>query len=111
MTPVDQLLARLREEAEGKVGRAITLFDLERIITKWSKEQPAPVVDAWVPVSERLPVEGKTVLLFQKLGPLVGQRAGQSAQHYHWWFNGERLTDGSVTHWMDLPSPPKGGTP
>jgi hypothetical protein len=42
MTHVDQLLARLREAAgRGYYRGHILIDDLERIITKWSKEQPA----------------------------------------------------------------------
>lgn len=75
---------------------------------KIMEEAPAvdavPVVQRWISVNDRLPVDMGTVLIAHKGGVSFG------------WFNGSYWTRGAatkhkpiktVTHWMPLPEPPK----
>ena len=112
MTHVDQLLARLREAAgRGYYRGHILIDDLERIITEWSKEQPAPVVDAWVPVSERLPTDDGFYIVTAHDGSvcMAGWYSDETAWAVITLTGVVEFTN--VTHWMPLPAPPKGGTP
>lgn len=58
----------------------------------------------WIPVAERLPEPDCKIIVFTK-----EEDVGEA------WFDGEKFhwTDGwphiAVTHWMDLPKPPREG--
>jgi hypothetical protein len=65
-------------------------------------EEPSP----WIPVSERLPEIGVSVLCSSKEPPgedwvWIGQR-----EQYEWYFPGANEM-GTPTHWMPLPEPPE----
>lgn len=74
----------------------------------------------WIPVTERVPEHGGTVvcrtrdrqLAFGRAMRWCEQRGGERHEKYHWM----GYPDGSldVTHWMPLPEPPRctdGATP
>lgn len=62
----------------------------------------------WIPVEERLPEEGKNVLIFVKCMNNwwhieVDWRIGGC------WFNNAETDWNKITHWMPLPEPPEEG--
>ena len=57
-------------------------------------EQPS----TWIPVTERLPDDGETVLIFSKTHKTI---------LFDWIRNNEWLCFGNATHWMPLPEPPE----
>lgn len=69
--------------------------------TKWSKD-PVPAwnrrAGGWIPVEERLPEEGQTILVWYKDGGF-----GMTVNVFDEMEN--------VTHWMPLPLPPKEAAP
>lgn len=64
-------------------------------------------VQEWIPVSERLPEKNEDVLAYSnKNGGYMffGYRGYISGA----WMEGGGLHIGDVTHWMPMPTPPKG---
>lgn len=67
-------------------------------------------IQQWIPVSERLPKEGDDVLVFgywhEKWQPLICHLS----PHFKgsWYTMPAGMQVYSVTHWMPLPTPPKG---
>ena len=54
-------------------------------------------IQEWIPVKDRLPDVGKFVLIYNEInGVLLDYHDGATFGYY------------DVTHWMPLPSPPKG---
>lgn len=65
-------------------------------------------VQEWIPVTERLPKEGDIVLCYMEFGE---QRMAQWDESENCWAG--QLIDyhkEQVTHWMPMPTPPKGDT-
>ena len=65
-------------------------------------------VPRWIPVEERLPEEGKNVLIFVKCMNNwwhieVDWRIGGC------WFNNAETDWNKITHWMEMPEPPEEG--
>ena len=61
--------------------------------------------DAWISSDEILPVDGKPVLCVHSSGALfVGHAVTQGKPR---WFTYGGEVGGTVTHWMELPEPPK----
>jgi hypothetical protein len=66
-----------------------------------------PIVPAcWIPVEERLPENGKNVLIFVRTMPgwwhiEVDWRDGNS------WYNNAETDWNKITHWMPLPEAPE----
>lgn len=57
----------------------------------------------WIPVSERLPEKLKEAITYRgECGTSIEYTYGDGA----WFFDDEMVDD--VTHWMPLPTPPKG---
>lgn len=67
------------------------LEDKQRAIEDWNRRP-----DSWIPVTERLPEEGDTVLMWHKEGFVM-----LAVNMF------DEMDD--VTHWMPLPEPPEGG--
>ena len=68
----------------------------------------APPVQKWIPVSERLPEEGKTVLCLKDTGDCWLAMWNYCDDRL--WSDGEAwCSEICVTHWMPLPEPPKEG--
>ena len=65
-------------------------------------------VQEWIPVDDRMPENGDTVLCFMKFGE---QRILQWDEASSWWLgygSGDDWQKADVTHWQHLPQPPKG---
>ena len=64
----------------------------------------------WIPVTERLPEEGETVLVFgywhEKFQPLMCYLSPHRKGEWFTTVAGQQVY--TVTHWMPLPEPPKG---
>ena len=58
-------------------------------------------VPRWIPVEERLPEDGKDVLVFIRGNVDLGYHFAQ----YGW--ETYTMQRGDITHWMPLPEPPK----
>lgn len=67
-------------------------------------------VQEWIPVSDRLPKEGDDVLVFgywhEKWQPLICHLSPNFKGSWYTMPAGMQVY--SVTHWMPLPTPPKG---
>ena len=98
-------------------GRDGTRYELYRTDKRWyprgGEGIGAPfdaVCDAllaarreWVPFAERHPAPNEVVILWHKSGSATGAALSDGTWDY-------AIADG-FTHWMPLPSPPKGDTP
>lgn len=65
----------------------------------------------WIPVTERLPEEGKYVLVYGKElhpNPHASQIEVSKVYDGNYWSGFGRT--GKITHWMPLPEPPEGET-
>lgn len=97
---------KLENYAMGCVGGSVTI----RQIHEFPSEDVAPV-QKWIPVSERLPDEGKFVLVYgQYLHNNIfdgGTMAVSRRLDVNYW-SGFGRTE-RITHWMPLPEPPKEG--
>lgn len=61
------------------------------------------MIEKWIPVTERLPEDGKRVVCFMVYAPPL-----RISIQYNVWLGDEwEVDDGHVTHWMPLPLPPK----
>lgn len=63
-------------------------------------------IPRWIPVEERLPEDGKNVLIFVRTMSMwwhmeVDWHTGNS------WHNNAETDWNKITHWMPLPEPPK----
>lgn len=78
-------------------------------ITQWQMLEIAALSkQKWIPVTERLPEEGKVVLIYGDLYPIKldgSVIAVSKRMDWNYWqgFGRER----NITHWMPLPEPPK----
>ena len=64
-------------------------------------------VQKWIPVTERLPENGETVICVLKRGECWVATWNEFDDNL--WSDGENWCSNSeVTHWMPLPEPPKG---
>ena len=84
-------------------GNSAELFSKEDYLpTPLPKDCVAAPIDLWISVKERLPEEGKTVLvtdgLFVHHGYLIDNR---------WWSYASCPEGFATTHWMPLPKPPE----
>ena len=68
-------------------------------------------IQRWIPVTERLPEEGEEVLVFgywhEKFQPLMCYLSPHRKGEWFTTVAGQQVY--SVTNWMPLPEPPKGG--
>ena len=70
-----------------------------------STERPSVVGDGWISVESECPPMGIRVMFYDtEVGVCSGRWNGVC-----WYLDGERYTEehAKVTHWQDLPSPPK----
>lgn len=79
--------------------------EIERMVIDSANSKPK-----WIPVTERLPEEGKFVLVYGDLYPNKhdgGVIAVSKRMDWNYWqgFGRER----NITHWMPLPQPPVEG--
>lgn len=84
----------------------VVVHHARRMIEELPAVDAAPVVQRWISVKDRLPVNLETVIVACKGGVSFA------------WFNGAYWTKGAatkrrpiktVTHWMPMPEPPKDG--
>ena len=96
-------LIELLEEAEGLVNNDVP--SLEQIADHLIAH--GVTIQKWIPVTERLPDVNKFVLVYGE--GIVGEatRDGTDGKFY-WAGSDEYCSAIDVTHWMPLPSPPKG---
>ena len=96
----DALDAALGEVPRAQLSEALRLCD-EQVY----EALPCPDCGSgWVPVSERLPEEGAAVLAWD--GHMVHMVTLESDGHH--WIDDGSASDTNVTHWRELPMPPKG---
>ena len=97
----EELVKRLRSHNGWALNK--TLDEAADAIEELEKAVPH-----WIPVTERLPDEGKFVLVYGDLYPNKhdgGVIAVSKRMDWNYWqgFGRER----NITHWMPLPEPPK----
>ena len=82
------------------------------VIIHKSREEIIPIYpySRWIPVTERLPEEGESVLVFgywhEKFQPLMCYLSPHRKGEWFTTVAGQQVY--TVTHWMPLPEPPKG---
>ena len=79
--------------------------EIERMVIDSANSKPQ-----WIPMAERLPEEGKFVLVYGDLYPNKhdgGVIAVSKRMDWNYWQGFGRERD--ITHWMPLPEPPKEG--
>ena len=87
-----QITTHYEEESKG--------WWLAACDAKEERERLKEQIPKWIPVTERLPDEGETVLIFSKTHKTI---------LFDWIRNNEWLCFGNASHWMPLPQPPKDG--
>ena len=91
----ETLVASLRNVSEYDSGYAKLMYDAADAIEALSKMEKTT---QWIPVTERLPKEQETVLIWGEQGIIL-----LNWRHDNKWCG----CLGDVTHWMPLPEPPK----
>ena len=85
-------------------GKTMDNYDATEIAYKNGYEAGRP---KWIPVTERLPEKNTSVLVYYKHGRNIfwyDEKDGFCDIDQY----GMNCPDGTVTHWMPLPEPPKG---
>lgn len=62
----------------------------------------------WIPVTERLPEDGKTVLVYGVRGGIYTAWCNQRYKYPAWHKLNSKNHHCEPTHWMPLPEPPEG---
>lgn len=70
------------------------------------KEEPPMEVLGWIPVEERLPEDGQSVIACFEGGGMTRQVGEATFDKRGGWFSTERGAWGA-SHWMPLPEPPE----
>lgn len=65
-------------------------------------------VQQWIPVTERLPVIGRSVIAYNAPAKCAAEAMYKGEGRFLQFRWEARLQDQEVTHWMPLPEPPKG---
>ena len=79
--------------------KSATIGEKMLMLQAWkaAKEQAVP---EWIPVSERLPMDGENVLIFDKY-------CTHGSIYTLMYYDGFMLKHKGVTHWMPLPEAPE----
>ena len=93
-----------------RICRVIFEDDFKKAIKKMPKGIVADVepVQQWIPVTERLPVIGRSVIAYNAPAKCVAEAMYKGEGRFLQFRWEARLQDQEVTHWMPLPKPPKG---
>ncbi|HFN6537528.1 TPA: DUF551 domain-containing protein [Citrobacter freundii] len=101
--PFDQWLSQQNEQIDVDCGCVTTEAFYHWLRVAYEAGNSPVTTDGWIPVSERMPEGMKTVITSN------GFDIGQG-----WWdgecwksFDCHDVVPGKVTHWMQLPNPPK----
>ena len=87
--------------ADENTRLVTTANELSKMYDKLVDEMP----DGWIPVTERLPDKGRTVLIYSPKGGVAeGKFHDDGWTQYRW---SAKMWKDEVTHWMPLPEPPK----
>lgn len=81
------------------VGYSLAMKIADRLIAN------GVTIQKWIPVTERLPEQGKCVLIYSDTGKVA---EGQYTVTQDWTQFRWSAKNVIVTHWMPLPEPPKG---
>lgn len=76
-------------------------------LENWRTADVAPVVNRWIPVTERLPEESKGYIVCAHDGHIERVTVVCWMVRQKSWFLTGRRSRWKVTHWMPLPEPPK----
>ena len=92
--------SQLNLEAEERRMLNITYYcaEIDRLNARIAELEAA---QRWIPVSERLPVGGKVLVLWKDRTIHLDWTFIDGGRYY-WWNSGD-----NVTHWMPLPQPPE----
>ena len=99
----DELLRRYDEEHEGEPGRARKLIE------------EAPTVGGWNSVKDRMPPDGRFVLVVNDDGKMMIAKFESEVLHWEYkyyaydWDVWEDEEQGPICYWMPLPEPPEEG--
>lgn len=106
---IEVIIDLLTEFDEMGFAPTTTVPDPEAYAVKWRDELTKALMDyrkqEWISVEERLPEVGEKVLLYSK--PFDCHDIGQYSETFKKFF-AMRFNGAKVTHWMPLPSAPKG---
>ena len=118
-SPIKIIQGQLQTQLEGQVMKAIqnvgVVVDKEELIRalKYDRGQYSKGfrdgTPKWIPVTERLPEEWVTVLVWSRCGFCeTAVYLGIPGKWRVTW-NHDMLEVDTITHWMPLPEPPEGG--
>ena len=85
-------------------------INIDSLIEEWNTRE-SPIVNRWIPCSERLPESEREVLVYVKGDfdnsiPFITTAYRNSEGDWQSDYDGE-VIDSKITHWMPLPEPPK----
>lgn len=110
----DALEKYLWEESEsefwiGDPKVSITYKDISIYVAKMPAADVREVINsAWIPVSERLPMQGTSVIISANVGRLFSYVGEGWYDGYEWHDKDVFETKKAVTAWMPMPEPYRG---
>ena len=96
-------LAKLAADAIGELSK-------KRDAACWGCKCEKIEPSVWIPVTERLPKYGETVLVYGSQGGIYTARYERARTEWgrdSWWKLNSKSHICNPTHWMPLPQPPK----
>lgn len=120
-SPIKVIYGQMQTQMEGDIFRAVQNYhvdvDKDELILalKYDRDQyekgfrdgAVASEQKWIPVTERLPEHGKSVLCYKRLGYMQILQFNERTDRWYGWDCSFPLR--AVTHWMPLPNSPEGG--
>lgn len=114
MKPIwDRIKDALILAVNAKVGVTFTIYEADALLTIMQAydelEAENELLKRWIPVSERLPEEGQSVIVYDRIASGCEVVTYGSGEWKYWEFHHSvKFFKDIFTHWMPLPQPPEG---